>query len=223
MKVSNEIQPSSSKSHNLKTLYSQEKDVEDLEALSREIPEGETEFQYEKEKEPEGGELEDVFEPPRRTHWVMTTFLMISYLIGVGVLSLPSAFVSLGWVPGVLLLTGVVFITTVTGLYMWKLHMKYPHIRSYAAMYYHFFGRAGQIIGGTLTYLMFFWHYDCRLSYCCAFLEKLIPGSPRVCHCLVCDTICCCLGDWTTSKSSWNFLGSICGSSMHISSYCDDL
>eukprot|EP00871_Galdieria_phlegrea_P001959 jgi/Galph1/2764/GphlegSOOS_G1396.1 len=137
MKSSSEIQPSSASIYNSSTQYP--KCIEDLEGLQYDnIPEGETESQYEVEKRPTGENLEDVFEPPRRTHWVMTTFLMISYLIGVGVLSLPSAFVSLGWVPGVLLLTLVVFQTTVTGLYMWKLHMKYPHIR------------------GTLTYLMFF-------------------------------------------------------------------
>jgi amino acid permease len=160
MKASSEIQPSTvSSSQKNNTNSEQGKYVEDLDlegTVPTEYPEGETEFQYETEKQPAAENLEDVFEPPRRTHWVMTTFLMISYLIGVGVLSLPSAFVSLGWVPGVLLLTGIVFITTVTGLYMWKLHMKYPHIRNYSAMYYHFFGKTGQIIGGTLTYLMFF-------------------------------------------------------------------
>eukprot|EP00871_Galdieria_phlegrea_P005725 jgi/Galph1/63/GphlegSOOS_G4849.1 len=137
MRSSFEIQPSSATGHRNSTQYP--KYIEDLEGLQDDnVPEGETEFEYEVEKRPTDENLEDVFEPPRRTHWVMTTFLMISYLIGVGVLSLPSAF------------------TTVTGLYMWKLHMKYPHIRNYSAMYYHFFGKAGQIIGGMLTYLMFF-------------------------------------------------------------------
>jgi len=103
-----------------------------------------------------GAGSSDAYEPPRRTHWFMTSFLMMVYLIGVGVLSLPSAFVSLGWIAGSLLLVLVVFITTVTGYYMWFLHMKYPHIRNYATMFYKFFGRTGQYIGGGLTYTYFF-------------------------------------------------------------------
>jgi len=105
-----------------------------------------------------GAGSSDAYEPPRRTHWFMTSFLMMVYLIGIGVLSLPSAFVSLGWIAGTLLLFLVVFITTVTGYYVWFLHMKYPHIRNYATMFYKFFGRTGQYIGGglpTLTFLVF--------------------------------------------------------------------
>eukprot|EP00871_Galdieria_phlegrea_P005589 jgi/Galph1/6030/GphlegSOOS_G4704.1 len=112
-------------------------------------------------EDPEGGSVgqgssQDAYEPPRRTHWFMTSFLMMVYLIGVGVLSLPSAFVSMGWIAGSLILFLIVFITTITGYYMWFLHMKYPHIRSYAAMFYKFFGKTGQYIGGGLTYTYFF-------------------------------------------------------------------
>jgi len=68
------------------------------------------------------------FVPPERvTGWVNIVFIIISDLVGTGIVGLPYTFAKLGWAVGatVLLLFGL--LTVYAGLLLWRLHMTYPN------------------------------------------------------------------------------------------------
>jgi amino acid permease len=94
--------------------------------------------------------------PPRKMSWWMLTMLMCGYMVGIGVLSIPSAFQTLGWVGGVFVLTGVYFITTATGYFLYYMGLRYPTVRSYASMSRRLWGKPGMYFTAFIAYSYFF-------------------------------------------------------------------
>eukprot|EP00871_Galdieria_phlegrea_P001942 jgi/Galph1/2749/GphlegSOOS_G1406.1 len=99
---------------------------------------------------------EKEYVPPRKMSWWMLTFLMCGYMVGIGVLSIPSAFQTLGWVGGVVILTGVYFITTATGYFLYYMGLRYPTVRSYARMSRRLWGKPGMYFTAFIAYSYFF-------------------------------------------------------------------
>ncbi|GJD06884.1 N amino acid transport system protein [Galdieria sulphuraria] len=94
--------------------------------------------------------------PPRKMSWWMLTLLMCGYMVGIGVLSIPSAFQTLGWIGGVFVLTGAYFITTATGYFLYYMGLRYPTVRSYASMSRRLWGKPGMYFTATIAYSYFF-------------------------------------------------------------------
>ncbi|GJQ13805.1 hypothetical protein GpartN1_g5596.t1 [Galdieria partita] len=94
--------------------------------------------------------------PPRKLGWFMLFFLMCGYMVGVGVLSIPSAFETLGWIGGVFVLTSAYLITTATGYFLYYMAKRYPTVRSYAAMSRRLWGKPAMYFTATIAYSYFF-------------------------------------------------------------------
>lgn len=61
--------------------------------------------------------------------WFHAGVVMIAETISLGILSLPSALATVGFVPGVIFILGLGLIATYTGYVMWQVKMKYPEAR----------------------------------------------------------------------------------------------
>ncbi|GAA6039344.1 hypothetical protein JCM8097_002808 [Rhodosporidiobolus ruineniae] len=87
--------------------------------------------------------------------WVSTSVLLAKAQVGLGVLSIPSVFQSLGIVPGVLVLLGLGGFMTYSQVVLGRMKMKYPQIYSIADAFKLMFGPvAGEIAGACMWLFM---------------------------------------------------------------------
>ncbi|KAJ5139801.1 hypothetical protein N7448_003209 [Penicillium atrosanguineum] len=102
---------------------------------------------YEEEGVLKHGEVQDAFgneeyaEIKYKTlKWWQCGLLMICESVSLGVLSLPSAMATLGFVPGIILIVGLGLLATYTGYNIGLMRERYPHIQN--------LGDAGEILMG---------------------------------------------------------------------------
>lgn len=93
-------------------------------------------------------EGEDKF---KRLSWQRLTICLIVEAIALGSLSVPSAFATLGMVPGVIMCVGLGLIAIYTSYVVGQVKLKYPHVNDYAEAVRLIWGRFGY----WLTAVMF--------------------------------------------------------------------
>lgn len=93
---------------------------------------------------------------PRGSHWILTSSLVVSDVIGSGVLALPSAVAALGWVPGMSLLVVFGYMSLYTGLLLGRLHCRYPNVHSYGDLAHVFAGERGRKVAAFFANLQMF-------------------------------------------------------------------
>eukprot|EP00184_Porphyridium_aerugineum_P006036 CAMPEP_0184696138 /NCGR_PEP_ID=MMETSP0313-20130426/3530_1 /TAXON_ID=2792 /ORGANISM="Porphyridium aerugineum, Strain SAG 1380-2" /LENGTH=635 /DNA_ID=CAMNT_0027154707 /DNA_START=63 /DNA_END=1968 /DNA_ORIENTATION=- len=67
--------------------------------------------------------------------WVQLVFVLLSEVVGVGILSLPKCFSRLGWIPALCINTILFLATSATGVLMYNAKMKYPEVRSFPMIF----------------------------------------------------------------------------------------
>ncbi|GAB7358072.1 hypothetical protein MBLNU230_g0234t1 [Neophaeotheca triangularis] len=85
--------------------------------------------------------------------WKRLTVCLIVEAIALGSLSVPSAFATLGMVPGVLLTIGLGFVAIYTSYVVGQVKMRYPHIQHYADAVKLIWGRFGYELTGAMFVL----------------------------------------------------------------------
>lgn len=91
-----------------------------------------------------------------RSHWWVTAVLIVTDVIGGGILALRGTFAALGWVCGLFSLLLLGYVSLYTGQLLGRLHTLYPFLRSYGDLGAEFFGRRGRIGVSALAYLQMF-------------------------------------------------------------------
>mmetsp|Transcript_62428 Transcript_62428/g.190913 ORF Transcript_62428/g.190913 Transcript_62428/m.190913 type:complete len:453 (-) Transcript_62428:126-1484(-) len=91
-----------------------------------------------------------------RSHWLITVALMVTDVIGSGVLALPATLASLGWIGGLIALLVLGFISLYTGLLIARLRGCHPHVGSYADLGQELLGKKGRALAATLSYVQMF-------------------------------------------------------------------
>ncbi|BGP38298.1 hypothetical protein JCM10450v2_002244 [Rhodotorula kratochvilovae] len=91
----------------------------------------------------------------RSMGWITTTVILLKLQIGLGVLSIPSAFGTLGLVPGMICLVVFALLTGWTDLVIGYFKLKHPQVYSLADCGKLMFGRTGGIIFGFATWMYF--------------------------------------------------------------------
>ncbi|GAA5854743.1 hypothetical protein JCM8547_004054 [Rhodosporidiobolus lusitaniae] len=89
----------------------------------------------------------------RTVGWISTAVIMIKSQIGIGVLSLPYAFHTLGLVPGILVLLTLFFMTWWCDLYQGIFKEKHPSVYSLSDAARLMFGRVGEEFVGVMFWL----------------------------------------------------------------------
>ena len=80
-------------------------------------------------KAPSGPPSRRGFVPPeRRSGWLQTAVVLLSELVGSGVLALPFALARLGWVPGLVLVLALALLNLYSGVLLWRLHLLHPTV-----------------------------------------------------------------------------------------------
>ncbi|CAG7963062.1 unnamed protein product [Penicillium salamii] len=95
------------------------------------------------------GELTEDGPNYRNVGWIGTVALMTKSMIGIGVLSVPISFDTLGIVPGVIILITIASITTWSDYIVGVFKLRHPEVYSIDDAGHLMFGRAGRIIFGT--------------------------------------------------------------------------
>ncbi|RAL08621.1 amino acid transporter [Aspergillus homomorphus CBS 101889] len=93
----------------------------------------------------------------RTLGWWPCGILMVAENVSIGILSLPSAFATLGLVPSIIIMIGVSFIAWYTAYIIYQFKMRYRHIHSMADAGEVILGRFGRELlgGGQLIFLVF--------------------------------------------------------------------
>lgn len=82
--------------------------------------------------------------------WIGTVALLMKTMIGLGVLSIPSAFDTLGLIPGVICLLVIAGITTWSDYMVGVFKLRHPEIYSIGDVGGLLFGRVGrEVMGGA--------------------------------------------------------------------------
>ncbi|GAA5896528.1 hypothetical protein JCM6882_005719 [Rhodosporidiobolus microsporus] len=89
----------------------------------------------------------------RSLGWIWTGFFLTKSMIGLGVLTIPFAFQTLGLVPGILVILVVAAMTLWTDIYVGLFKCKHPEVYSLADAGRLIFGRAGSITFGIAYWL----------------------------------------------------------------------
>ena len=79
---------------------------------------------------------------------------MIAETVSLGILSLPAALATMGFVPGVILIISLGLIATYTGYVTYQVKMKHPEVTSFAHVLGLMFGKPGRWIGEVLQNLL---------------------------------------------------------------------
>lgn len=90
----------------------------------------------------------------RTMEWPAAAFLIAKAQFGIGVLSIPSTFHTLGLVPGIISLLILGAITTYGGCLTTELRLRYPHVHSVGDLGYMFFGPIGGFLFGWLYWIL---------------------------------------------------------------------
>ncbi|KAI7298161.1 hypothetical protein KC315_g18164, partial [Hortaea werneckii] len=103
-----------------------------------------------------------VIENPRQNEvhyasmsWWHTALVMIAETVSLGILSLPSALATLGYVPGILLILTLGLLSWYTGTIIYRLKIQhFDSIHSYADIFALWLGKPGRCFGEVATNLM---------------------------------------------------------------------
>ncbi|GAA5908703.1 hypothetical protein JCM5296_002681 [Sporobolomyces johnsonii] len=90
----------------------------------------------------------------RSVGWVSTSILLMKSQIGLGVLSIPSVFSTLGLAPGIIILVVVAVLTTYCDYYIGQFKLHHPTVYSVADCGYVMFGVWGREIFGAGYWLL---------------------------------------------------------------------
>ncbi|KAF2156364.1 putative amino acid transporter [Myriangium duriaei CBS 260.36] len=85
--------------------------------------------------------------------WVGTTAMMLKSMLGLGILSIPSVFNSLGLVPGLICLWTIALVTTWSGSIVGRFKLNHPEVYSIDDAGKLMFGKPGRIIFGVAVVL----------------------------------------------------------------------
>jgi len=94
----------------------------------------------------------------RENNWFLTSFLLLSDVIGTGILGLPYAFNKLGWLPGIFSLLLFCFLGQFTGKILCKLVVAFPESQTLGRMAEHFYGKIGIFSCYTFLYVYIFFN-----------------------------------------------------------------
>ena len=86
----------------------------------------------------------------KKLGWKKLAICLIVEAIALGSLSIPSAFATLGMVPGVLLSVGIGFIAIYTSWIVGQVKLKYPHVEHYADAVQLIWGKFGYELAGVM-------------------------------------------------------------------------
>jgi len=86
----------------------------------------------------------------KKLGWVKLTICLIVEAIALGALSVPSAFATVGMVPGVILCVGLGLVAIYTSYVVGQVKMRYPHIEHYADAVQLIWGRFGYELTGAM-------------------------------------------------------------------------
>lgn len=85
-----------------------------------------------------------------RLGWKRLTICMIVEAVALGSLSIPSAYATLGLVPGILITVGLGFIAIYTSYLIGQVKLKFPHVAHYADAVGLIWGRFGKELAGFM-------------------------------------------------------------------------
>lgn len=117
------------------------------------------EYEKDEEKLGEDGSLDHqttIHEGEQRFNqlgWIKLTICLIVEAIALGSLSVPSAFASLGMIPGVICCVGLGLIAIYTSYIVGQVKLKYPHVQHYADAVGIIWGRFGYELTGAMFVL----------------------------------------------------------------------
>ncbi|GJJ08761.1 hypothetical protein Clacol_002980 [Clathrus columnatus] len=114
------------------------------------------------------------FEPGRSTYR-QTLFNSTAILLGVGMLSEPSAFALAGWIPGFILIVFYGFITCYTAKILARIIREDPNLRTYADIALKAFGRRSRVFTGLLFFLELFSVCVILITLCGDSLHLVLP------------------------------------------------
>lgn len=86
----------------------------------------------------------------RSVGWIGTVILMLKTQIGLGVLSIPSVFDTLGLVPGIICLLFIAFLTGWSAWVIGDFKLRHPEVYSIDDVGQLLFGKPGRIIVGII-------------------------------------------------------------------------
>ena len=114
-------------------------------------------------KAPSGPPSRRGFVPPeRRSGWLQTAVVLLSELVGSGVLALPFALARLGWVPGLVLVLALALLNLYSGVLLWRLHLLVPTVGVT-------YGDLAGAVGGPLARATVF-----AVAYCYFFALQIV-------------------------------------------------
>jgi len=87
--------------------------------------------------------------------WWQCGLLLVAETISLGILSLPAVVATVGFVPGMILIVSLGFITTYTGYVIGQFKHAFPHVHSYADAGELMFGRFGKEFAEVCQMLVF--------------------------------------------------------------------
>ena len=86
----------------------------------------------------------------KKLGWKKLTVVLIVAAIALGSLSIPSAFATLGMIPGVLMTVGLGFVAIYTSYIVGQVKLKYPHVMHYADAVELIWGKFGYELTGAM-------------------------------------------------------------------------
>ncbi|KAF1831760.1 N amino acid transport system protein [Decorospora gaudefroyi] len=94
--------------------------------------------------------LQEGSEKFHRLGWKQLTVCLIVEAIALGSLSIPSAFATLGMVPGVIMCVGLGLVAIYTSYVVGQVKMRYPHVSHYSDAVEIIWGRFGKELAGVM-------------------------------------------------------------------------
>ncbi|KAK5127396.1 hypothetical protein LTR85_006735 [Meristemomyces frigidus] len=93
-------------------------------------------------------------EAHKKMHWFQAGAVMIAETVSLGILSLPHALATVGYVAGIILIIVIGLLATYTGYVVYQLKLKHPDVKSFAHGLELCFGKAGLWVGKVLQTLL---------------------------------------------------------------------
>ena len=158
----------------------------------------------------------------KRLSWPLVAILMIAEIVSNGMLSLPSAFATVGMVPGIIITTFLGVFATYTSWLLVKFKLRHPEVHTMAdAGYIMFglvgrelmafgtfafaiFGTGGQLLAGQIALATLSDAKLCNLTYTAIFaVASLFLSMPRTFHGLGYISILSVLSILLAGLSAW--------------------
>ncbi len=127
-----------------------------------------------KQHDPHGGD------PGAQSTALQGTLNAVNLLLGMGVLSLPFALKSSGWIIGMSLLVFLTILTNYTGKLLGRCLSSDPAIRTFPDIGYAAYGKSGRAIVSITFFMELLAACGMYLILCVDNLDHLFPNTPRV-------------------------------------------